>query len=311
MGAVDKPRGLADFLALLELEPGDHDTGVAFRPAYYPDTGPITFIFGGQLLAQSVRAAAGTVHGDRMPHSVHAHFLRAGEPNRPYVLTVTTVREGGSFSHRRVEVGHDDDPFFVATVSFAKPRYEGAGGRVLAEYQLPIPPGAGVPGEDGPWRQQVPFASPWGAYEILEFHVPDPDADGLRPFSRRLWLRLHEDFPADDPVLSAAALAFASDLGLIVAASVTEGTADQVEGCPPASTMRCGCTGRPTSVTGTSSTWCPCRTRAPAASTRELPPARRRPGRVGGAGGADPLAPLTPVGGAARRTTTGASRTGW
>jgi acyl-CoA thioesterase-2 len=227
---VDAQRGVAEFLALLTVERGEEiDGGAVFRPSAYPDTGTISFVYGGQLLAQSIQAAAGTVGNDRLPHSVHAHFLRAGTPNRPYGLAVTTVRDGGSFSHRRVEVGHDgDEPFFVATVSFTRPRTEGAGGRQLAEYQLPMPAGAGEPDTVQP-RGERPTASPWEAFDIREFPVPEPDDQGLRAYSRRLWLRLHEGFPVDDPVLSAGALAFASDFGLIVAASVTEGTAHAIE----------------------------------------------------------------------------------
>jgi acyl-CoA thioesterase-2 len=235
---VDAGSGVAAFLSMLDLERLDDGSGAGgadgaaearFAPRGYPETGTISFVFGGQLLAQSVVASAATVEPDRRVHSVHAHFLKPGSPERPYTLRVGTVREGRSFSHRRVEVGHGDEPFFAATVSLTRPRSEGAGGRELGEYQQPLPPGAGDPDHDGPWKGQTPFAKAWGAFEILEFDVPEPDGQGLRPFSRRLWLRLRDGYPGADPVMSPAALAFASDLGLIVAASVTEGTADRVE----------------------------------------------------------------------------------
>jgi acyl-CoA thioesterase len=222
---ADGERGVRDLLALLALERVDE---AVVRPTFYADTGEISFVYGGQLLAQSVVAAAATVDADRRTHSVHGHFLRAGAPDRPYEIAVTEVREGGSFSTRRVEIGHDHHPFFVATVSFAKARTEGFGGRPLAEYQRPLPVGAGDPDGRGPWSETPPFATPWAAYQLLEFDVLEPDAHGHRAYDWRLWVRLREDFPAGDPVLGAAALAFASDLRMVVAGSVTEGTHDQM-----------------------------------------------------------------------------------
>ncbi len=91
-----------------------------------------------------------------------------------------------------------------------------------AEYQLPAP---SAPGPDAaePWDVQMGRGeSIFGAFEMREFPVPERDANGQQPFSRRLWFRARPEWPAD-PLMAACALAFASDLGVTTAASVTEG----------------------------------------------------------------------------------------
>ncbi len=59
-------------------------------------------LYGGQVLGQALAAAARTVPEDRRPHSQHGYFLRPGDPHRPVVYQVDTIRDGGSFTTRRV-----------------------------------------------------------------------------------------------------------------------------------------------------------------------------------------------------------------
>src|SRR5205809_3067844 len=59
-------------------------------------------VFGGQVLGQALSAAVQTVPAERAPHSLHAHFLRPGDVKRPIVYEVDRIRDGGSFTTRRV-----------------------------------------------------------------------------------------------------------------------------------------------------------------------------------------------------------------
>lgn len=59
-------------------------------------------LYGGQVLGQALAAAARTVPDERRPHSQHGYFLRPGDPHRPVVYQVDTIRDGGSFTTRRV-----------------------------------------------------------------------------------------------------------------------------------------------------------------------------------------------------------------
>jgi acyl-CoA thioesterase-2 len=78
-------------------------------------------VFGGQVLAQVLRAGVETVPGDRVIHSQHAYFLRPGNPREPIVLEVENARDGGSFSSRRVVALQQGKPILVSSMSFQVP----------------------------------------------------------------------------------------------------------------------------------------------------------------------------------------------
>lgn len=114
MSGVDNDPGpLATVLAALELTELDEDT---FTGPNVRQTGGR--VFGGQVLAQSLVAAARTVAGDRLPHSVHGYFLRAGDVERPITFVVERLRDGRSFSARRTLAVQDDAPILAMTSSF-------------------------------------------------------------------------------------------------------------------------------------------------------------------------------------------------
>src|SRR3954470_16011416 len=93
------------FLALLDLEPIGEDRFTAITPGEGPPR-----LFGGQVAAQSLRAATLTVPSDRLPHSLHAYFIRPGRPGTPLELTVERARDGRSFTTRRVSAVQDGEP---------------------------------------------------------------------------------------------------------------------------------------------------------------------------------------------------------
>lgn len=75
-------------------------------------------VFGGQVLGQALNAAARTVELDRKPHSLHSYFLRPGDPSRPIIYEVDPIRNGRSFSTRRVVAKQRGGAIFNASISF-------------------------------------------------------------------------------------------------------------------------------------------------------------------------------------------------
>ncbi|TVP74878.1 MAG: acyl-CoA thioesterase II, partial [Gemmatimonadales bacterium] len=81
-------------------------------------------VFGGQVLAQALVAARRTVEEDRPAHSIHGYFILAGKLDRPIVYFVDRLRDGGSFSTRRVTAIQEGKAIFNLSASF-HPRQEG------------------------------------------------------------------------------------------------------------------------------------------------------------------------------------------
>jgi acyl-CoA thioesterase-2 len=77
-------------------------------------------VFGGQVAAQALVAAGRTVPEDRLAHSLHAYFLRAGDPGAPIVYTVDRMNDGRSFTARRVVAVQHGQPIFALSASFQK-----------------------------------------------------------------------------------------------------------------------------------------------------------------------------------------------
>ncbi len=75
-------------------------------------------VFGGQVLAQSLNAAVRSVEPDKVPHSLHGYFLRPGDFNRPIIFEVDPIRNGRSFSTRRVVARQNGEAIFNSSVSF-------------------------------------------------------------------------------------------------------------------------------------------------------------------------------------------------
>jgi acyl-CoA thioesterase II len=104
---------LNDLVALLGLEELEENL---FRGASQ-DLG-LPQLFGGQVLGQALSAATRTVDPVRQVHSLHGYFLRPGDPHRPVVYQVDAVRDGGSFTTRRVTAIQKGRPIFFCSASF-------------------------------------------------------------------------------------------------------------------------------------------------------------------------------------------------
>jgi acyl-CoA thioesterase-2 len=217
------PAPAALLLAALDLRPDGDGT---FEASSVP--GWSARIFGGQFLGQSVVAAGRTVGQGLAVHSLHGYFLRQGDPAASLRYHVTSLHDGRSFASRRVEAEQDGACRFVGLVSFARTE-------VGLDYQpVPaLPPVADAPSlrSYGEWMAET-TQRPEDGYETaarprpVEVRYVDPPpnipADALgaaepgEPVTRpqRMWLRVPGHLP-DDPLLHAAALAYASDETLV------------------------------------------------------------------------------------------------
>ncbi|WP_235296355.1 acyl-CoA thioesterase [Portibacter marinus] len=107
---MENVKELEDLLSLEQIEVNIF-RGQNFRS-------PWKRVFGGQVLAQSIHAAYRTVPEDRFLHSMHAYFILAGDIDMPIVYEVDVVRDGGSFTTRRVVAIQKGRPIFIMAASF-------------------------------------------------------------------------------------------------------------------------------------------------------------------------------------------------
>ncbi len=178
-------------------------------------------VFGGQVLGQALAAAAATVDADRPAHSLHAYFLRPGDKRAPIIYDVDRIRDGNSFTTRRVVAIQHGRPIFNMSASF-QVREEGA------EHADVMPQ---VPGPEGLTPESELMA---GVVATLPEHLRaayervrpieirpvspfDPLSPEPRPPLFNAWVRAAEPLP-DLPVLHQAMLAYTSDFYLLHAA---------------------------------------------------------------------------------------------
>ena len=105
-----------ELLTMLELEDLGSDTWQGAAPRT-----TMQRLFGGTVLSQSLIAAAGSVEPERLPHSLHGYFHSPGSPGAPLVYRVERVRDGRSFSLRRVVADQSGSTIFTMTASFQEP----------------------------------------------------------------------------------------------------------------------------------------------------------------------------------------------
>lgn len=182
-------------------------------------------VFGGQVLGQSLQAAQLTVEADRPVHSLHAYFLLPGE-HAPIDYEVTRVRDGRSFSMRRVVARQGDNIIFEMNASF-QTASDGV------EHQAVMPQVAGPEGlqSEHELRQAIiPHLPPYFHDKTLAprglVYRPVEPVDLMNPPKREgqiaIWVRAMDALP-DDPAVHRALLAYASDHGLLLAAIAPHG----------------------------------------------------------------------------------------
>jgi acyl-CoA thioesterase-2 len=208
--AASSPTDLISILGLEQLE-------VNLFRGVSPEIPGMQRVFGGQVLGQALTAATRTVEGV-MPHSLHAYFMLAGDPKIPIVYEVDRIRDGKSFSTRRVVAIQHGKAIFSMSVSF----HNDEGG---LDHQMPMPK---VPHPD-----QLP-----GDAEVRAKILPTlPEAvrryyERIRPIELRpvdferyagkpqpdnrynIWFRTTAPLP-DDQAIHRCALAYASDMTIL------------------------------------------------------------------------------------------------
>lgn len=176
------------------------------------------YVFGGQVLGQSLSAAQQTVAPDRSVHSIHAYFLRAGDINAPIVFDVDRSRDGHSFSVRRVTAIQHGKPILVLAASF---QISESG--VEHQSHMPeVPQPEDIPPQEPPSAAQMEKLSPkmqrWltrmGPFEMRPVYPRDELHPTKRPPFQQVWFRL-TDTIGDDVNLHRAMLAYASDFYLL------------------------------------------------------------------------------------------------
>jgi acyl-CoA thioesterase-2 len=175
-----------DFLAMMDLEPHGPDVWVGTGPRY-----PWGGLYGGQIVAQALRAAAHTVEPQFRVHSLHAYFIRRGDHSEPVRYEVDRVRNGRSFVTRTVTARQAVGAILSMSASFQ------------VDEEAPEVQAATIP-EGVPHPSQLQENS-WSTM----FDRAMVDTEGLEGRARG-WLKINADL-GDDPVLNACGLAYTSD----------------------------------------------------------------------------------------------------
>ncbi|MFC9835361.1 acyl-CoA thioesterase [Rhodococcus sp. NPDC127530] len=226
------PQSVTEIVDLLDLDTIGPNT-FRGRPARSTE---LVKVYGGQVVAQSLMAAGRTVSGGRKVHSLHAHFLLGGDTQIPIVYEVENLRDGGSFSSRRVTARQHGDLIFHATTSFHKeePGFEHRPSCPVAPSYDDAPPLADVMETTDVhtaafWRRE------WEALDIRYASDTRPQEQRAEtPGLQHVWIRASGPLPTD-PFLHTCVLAYVSDLGLLSASLVPHGFLVWAPGVPRAS----------------------------------------------------------------------------
>ncbi|MGW0913349.1 acyl-CoA thioesterase [Streptomyces sp. NPDC002784] len=210
-------QALQDLLDLLDLEQIEENI---FRGQ--SRSAVVPRVFGGQVAAQALVAAGRTVPQDRLAHSLHAYFLRIGDPGAPIVYTVDRMNDGRSFTARRVVAVQHGQPIFALSASFQRPEQG-------FEHQAPMP-GAPDPATLPTSEERL---TGYGHLDrgILEKFLEARAAVDVRyvdepPFGRfgeprephsQVWFRTNGklDSEVDDPLMHVVLATYVSDMTLL------------------------------------------------------------------------------------------------
>lgn len=209
------PATVEELVSLLELEQLEVDLFRGSQPRTMAQRA-----FGGQVMGQALEAAYHTVPDDRLCHSLHAYFLRPGRTSAPIIYTVTSPRDGTSFTSRNVEARQHGKSLFVMSASF-KVTEPGL------DHQWPPTPGVPAP-EDCPPLSEVlgrrsaihaeAWEDEWGALDV-RYAGDARRSEYTSHAAMQVWLRTRDRLP-DEPRLHQELLAYASDLTLLGVSTV-------------------------------------------------------------------------------------------
>ena len=213
-------RAVDDLLAILDLEQLEHNL-------YRGESPQVGWqrVFGGQVIGQALVAACRTV-SDRHPHSLHAYFILPGDPKVPIVYEVERLRDGGSFTTRRVKAIQHGRAIFAMSASFHR---EEPGLDHQAEMPE-VPKPEDLPSEAEIKASVMPMMpDPVRAYYERERPIELRPVVFARYLSREplkpafnVWIRATGRLP-DDPAIHRCVLAYASDMTLLDSSLIAHG----------------------------------------------------------------------------------------
>ena len=212
---------LDDLIALLDLEALEVNLFRGVSPKEDQQR-----VFGGQVAGQALVAAGRTVDPERPVHSLHAYFLRPGDPSVPIIYEVDRIRDGRSFTTRRVVAIQHGRPIFNLQASF---HVDEPG----PDHQDPMPD---VPTAESlpTFREQMaklrdPFSPEMADWLERERPIDQRPTElpswmdpGLREPRQDVWIRANGTLP-DDPLLHVCVVVYASDLTILDTAMLPHG----------------------------------------------------------------------------------------
>jgi acyl-CoA thioesterase-2 len=206
---------LAEMISTLDLksiEGGNSKEDIFEGPSQWMPHGRV---FGGQVLAQSLVAATRTID-DRPVHSMHGYFLRPGNIELPVIYSVDRLRDGRSFSTRRVQAFQNDEPIFSMIASFQQ---HDPGLEHQDEFPSDIPDPESLPSAaDLMGDNPHPVAQYWSKARPFDMrHVTSPiyfKVEGEPVAHQAVWIKSLGTLP-DSQELHTAALAYASDYSIL------------------------------------------------------------------------------------------------
>ncbi|MDO5068367.1 MAG: acyl-CoA thioesterase II [Propionibacteriaceae bacterium] len=174
-------------------------------------------LFGGQVMAQTLVAAMRTVAPSRQLHSLHGYFLRPGSKEESLRFEVEHVRDGRTFSARRVTTRQHDDVIFDLNASFQEPE-KGLSHGAAQPDGVPGPKSCPQLGEvlEKRFGAPVRMLAEWDALDVRLAGAPTPTPDGG---VMRAWVRTQGELP-DEPWLHTAILAYLTDVLLLSVSTV-------------------------------------------------------------------------------------------
>ncbi|WP_411752445.1 acyl-CoA thioesterase II [Serratia sp. (in: enterobacteria)] len=178
-------------------------------------------VFGGQVVGQALYAAKQTVPAERIVHSFHSYFLRPGDSSKPIVYDVETLRDGNSFSARRVSAIQNGKPIFYMTASFQSPEQGFEHQNTMPD----VPPPEGLMSESEiahklahmlPEKVRDKFIGP-KPIEMRPVKFHNPLQGSVEEPYRHVWFRANGTMP-DDLRIHQYLLGYASDFHFLLTA---------------------------------------------------------------------------------------------
>jgi acyl-CoA thioesterase-2 len=208
-------KDLVELLALKEINPTQFEG--------FSKTVGSPNVFGGQVLAQALNAATRTITNKRVLHSMHSYFLEAGDLEVPITYTVNIIRDGGSFSVRRVTADQNGTTIFILSASFQK-REEGY------NHQIKINEDVKQPEELMSWTEVLEqfgevipkktkgFLAAERPIEFKPVELVDPFNKEDLPAFTNVWFKLKGDTSQLDLATKQQILTYISDYNILAAA---------------------------------------------------------------------------------------------